>query len=505
MFEKTKSEIASRSPIINLKTSIIRKMVFKPDAMSPDMDTDLREVPAGNSWVPLWSHKCSFPPEIFRKVMLNFIRNPNLNSNYLVRADILLDAPHAAESSVDFDKAQPKITQFRDFSLKSVMVRTLIPRNVLVDKPMDQTCLLYEDSENTEASSSLVVYLSHVSSASEMPFYHPAVHGVGFLHKFNNATQKWTISTHYSFFGNEPRSERLEKTAQHLLAVLHKHGQGAVSGYVKKVHHDQIMPQALVQSTYARLKAKYARKLCQEWVESTDPGKHVFEDLGIAAFLIELWAEMYPKAEDFPGFVDIGCGNGLLVHLLLEEGYSGWGFDARKRKSWSLWSAKAQENLKELVLIPSIIQTAGSVHEVGVQDGSFPKGTFIISNHADELTPWTPILACLSESSFIMIPCCSHAMNGARWRAPPPKGTTGNSSAYASLVAWASTLATDCGFDVEKEMLRIPSTRNAALIGRRRLVPYSNVDIADLIEKNGGSEEWEEHALKLVKAATRGH
>jgi tRNASer (uridine44-2'-O)-methyltransferase len=358
----------------------------------------------------------------------------------------------------------------------------------------------------------------------------------------------------------------------HLLAVLHKHGQGIASGYIKRVKHDIILPQAAVQNTYARLKAKYARAFIEGWAESTNPGKHVFEDLGIAAFLIELWGEMY-KDENFPGFVDIGCGNGLLVNILVQEGYSGWGFDARKRKSWPTYCQKARENLKEMVLIPSIIQkvqlpiqvpqpnqptcpnyakdsrssiiqatepmltnenplhlnskqmktnneadstntTQGlnsdppinkEIQEVGIHNGLFPKGTFIISNHADELTPWTPILASLSQCPFMMIPCCSHALSGARFRAPPPKDASPSTSAFASLVAWVSKLAKDCGWKVEVEMLRIPSTRNTALIGRRRNVPFEDVDIKDLIYDNGGSVGWEANALKLTKTAARGH
>ena len=301
---------------------------------------------------------------------------------------------------------------------------------------------------------------------------------------------------------------------------------------MKRVQHDVIIPQAVVQNTYARLKAKYAKILITNWVEVTDPGKHVFEDLSIAAFLIELWKTLYKDAE-FPGFVDIGCGNGLLVHILAEEGYSGWGFDARKRKSWTTYSSEMQERLKELVLIPSMLRMtstdtnndAGNETEVDHEDikinmsnsqgdlehsdssihnGLFPQGTFIISNHADELTPWTPILANLSRSPFIAIPCCSHALNGARFRAPPPKGAP-SSSAFASLVDWVTSLGKDCGWQMEKEMLRIPSTRNTALIGRHRLVPFEDVEVSTVLANYGGADGWEANAMKLVRGATRGH
>ena len=472
--------------------------------------------------------------------MLNLIRNPNINSNHLFRADISLESPFT-EKLLRKTEITPRITHFKGYDLKTVMIRTMIPRNVVVDKPLDQTCLFYERLEESDEVRSLVIYLPHISSPTESPFYHPAVRGIAFMHRFKPSSQVGSVSIHYSFFESEPRSSKLERTAQHLLAVLHKHGQGTAAGYVKRVNHDVILPQAAVQNTYARLKAKYARVLIEGWVEITDPGKHVFEDLSIAAFLTELWAEMYKELE-FPGFVDIGCGNGLLVHILIEEGYTGWGFDARKRKSWSKHSLMAQENLKELVLIPSIIQkyratTPDSVlnqenihqifghletpdeipvekidglsvketREVGIHDGIFPKGTFIISNHADELTAWTPILANLSESPFMMIPCCSHALSGARFRAPPPKDPGASNSAFASLVAWVSQIATECGWEVEKEMLRIPSTRNTALIGRHRSKPFADVSVRDLVAFYGGATGWEENAQKLVKGATRSH
>ncbi|KAJ8130298.1 hypothetical protein O1611_g3330 [Lasiodiplodia mahajangana] len=289
-------------------------------------------------------------------------------------------------------------------------------------------------------------------------------------------------------------------------------------GYVKRVHHDTIIPQATVQSTYTRLKKKYARKLIEEWVEVTDPTKHCFEDLGIAAFLIELWAEMY-RDSPFPGFVDIGCGNGLLVHILRQEGYSGWGFDARRRKSWDKFadridpasSEETNRSLRQLVLLPAILQdqTQQDTHDGGIaqltHDGVFPRGTFIISNHADELTPWTPVLATISDCPFIMIPCCSHDLSGARFRAAAPKDKGKSSSAYSSLVEWVKQIAHDCGWTVETEMLRIPSTRNTGIIGRNRLENSSSTDILSILRKYGGTSGYVDNAMKLAKTAPRGH
>lgn len=53
--------------------------------------------------------------------------------------------------------------------------------------------------------------------------------------------------------------------------------------------------------------------LLAEWKEVTDPSKHVFEDLAIAAWLMVVWNGMYGEGKGPPGgFVDVGCGNGLL-------------------------------------------------------------------------------------------------------------------------------------------------------------------------------------------------
>ena len=62
----------------------------------------------------------------------------------------------------------------------------------------------------------------------------------------------------------------------------------------------------------------------QIWPENTDPLKFVYEDVAIATYLIVLWErERAEKGLDgLQSFVDLGCGNGLLVHILNSEGVS---------------------------------------------------------------------------------------------------------------------------------------------------------------------------------------
>jgi 16S rRNA G1207 methylase RsmC len=55
-----------------------------------------------------------------------------------------------------------------------------------------------------------------------------------------------------------------------------------------------------------------------DWIEATDPQKHVFEDIGIATFLIALWKQDELTDIEYK-FLDLGCGNGYLNHILTKE------------------------------------------------------------------------------------------------------------------------------------------------------------------------------------------
>lgn len=289
-----------------------------------------------------------------------------------------------------------------------------------------------------------------------------------------------------------------------------------------------------IQDTYARLKIRHAENMCQNWVEEVESPNQVFEQLSLAACLIELWRSMYgvvPAKEEgllpestksFPGFVDIACGTGILVYVLLMEGYKGSGFDACQRKSWATFPPEVRKCLQERIFIPRPFWDVLEPRDIGVEmhAGDFPRNTFIISDHADELTVWTPIMAALSDPvsplPFFVIPCCSRSLAGSSYRYPPPKvdvnamqtsgdsGTTATkvedsreqnaqpasgdlralraikmkertesgflSSMIGSLAAKTMAIAEEVGFDVEKTWLRTPGGVNMALIGGRQQV-----------------------------------
>lgn len=108
-----------------------------------------------------------------------------------------------------------------------------------------------------------------------------------------------------------------------------------------------IVPKELYIATYARLKETHAQKWVQSWPEKTDPRKFVFEDIAIASWLVALWEleraqnqessmEQQTKKQTF---VDLGCGNGLLTHILNEEGHQGTGIDIISRKVWDVYGS----------------------------------------------------------------------------------------------------------------------------------------------------------------------
>ena len=406
---------------------------------------------------------------------------------------------------------RPRTIEFEGFAFDRSIIREMVPRNPRIDRRLVQSCHLYEARKSTsnfrdtnktlnsedDVVDKLVLYLPHVDKPQDMPWYHPCVKALAFRytgrprskseqsqHTGTSQTSqsqdsdpncfRGELSIHIVPFESQTQPDnpsgvgknsddsgadqnRLHRTLLRLLTTIKRHGTGREKGYEKKGRHDSIVPQKRFQDTYTRLKMTYAQSLINAWQEQTDPGKHVFEDLGIAAFLIELWRDMYgvggsdtvetsdSKGPDtggsadpghvkedmknklaFPGFVDVACGNGVLVHILVSEGFTGWGFDARERKSWTGFPSSTRELLKEMLFVPDVF--ASSPQESNnTHNGVFPSGTFIISNHADELTVWTPLMGLLSGGSpFICIPCCSHDFAGQRTRFPkPPKEYTG--------------------------------------------------------------------------------
>lgn len=255
---------------------------------------------------------------------------------------------------------------------------------------------------------------------------------------------------------------------------------------------------------------------------------HCFlKEIGIAVYLMLLWKTTYVGKEkdsitcdiltpwkSWPrppgGFLDLGyvywvvwsishrsrCGAGMLTHVLVAEGYRGRGIDVRARKSWDKYPEATRASLHEHTLDPTQV-----LSEVWESAHYFPDGVFLIGNHvcrqlprlitahprsqSDELTPWLPILSKLTgASAYFSLPCCAWTLDAkfARERVPrlPEAGDrldiaalhlpaemnpSAGQSSYEAYRIWLGRLSVSCGWKIETDILRIPSTRNWAIVG----------------------------------------
>ncbi|OQR74207.1 putative tRNA (uracil-O(2)-)-methyltransferase-like, partial [Tropilaelaps mercedesae] len=199
---------------------------------------------------------------------------------------------------------------------------------------------------------------------------------------------------------------------------------------------------------YVELKGKYGRKLVDVWPEKTDPLKFVYEDITIASYLIALWD---PDGHGRKAsFVDVGCGNGLLVYILILEGHTGLGVDLRKRAIWSLYPPEVQSCLREEPVTPK----------------SRFEQEWWIGNHSDELTPWIPLLATMTNrtAKVFLLPCCPYGLYGKYQRSRP------DLSQYQSYLIYLNEeFLPECGFKVRVDKIRIPSTKRVCLVASERL------------------------------------
>lgn len=215
------------------------------------------------------------------------------------------------------------------------------------------------------------------------------------------------------------------------------------------------------------------------------------------------------------------------VYILSEEGYSGYGLDLRARKSWAAYTPSP--NLITLSLdIPTLLSQLAP---------PFPSNSFLIGNHADELTPWIPFLAAATPgSAFLNIPCCCHRLTErfcsntyvipasflaslpsplhSQFEAtaedstplPLPSGRllepffapsilqTGRYFAYQLYIAHITLLA---GYVPEREALRIPSTKNFGFLGRKRIWEGEGMGEEERLE---GEEKVREEIKKAVES-----
>ncbi|KAB1282913.1 putative tRNA -methyltransferase [Camelus dromedarius] len=223
---------------------------------------------------------------------------------------------------------------------------------------------------------------------------------------------------------------------------------------------------------YQELKEKY-KGMVKVWPEVTDPEKFVYEDVAIAAYLLILWEE--ERAERGltakQSFVDLGCGNGLLVHILsivvLEES----GVFRGQVRGWTpatplarfCVARNAGAFVGECLVFTGFLEGAVTPND----NTLFPEADWLIGNHSDELTPWIPVIAARSSyhCRFFVLPCCFFDFIGKYQRRQSTK------TQYRGYLDFLTEVGSACGFRVEEDCLRIPSTKRVCLIGKSRTYP----------------------------------
>ncbi|KAJ3313347.1 tRNA methyltransferase 44 [Boothiomyces sp. JEL0838] len=342
----------------------------------------------------------------FLTAMETFITEPNYISKALKRAEILSDVKTDGLRII-YRKLVP--AQERD---------PTILQKITITTTLDSAVFEHEAMENFDEPLAL----------SKYPFFYPK------YQKFQYVYDKETVSIRTLEFPSFPQD--FKKIWTRILNFMVKFSIGTKNGYEKKVHHDQLVSKVEYQDLYQELKNKY-KHWVSDW-DSLDPAKHVYEDIGIATFLILLWKT---KSEKEYQFVDLGCGNGFLVYILNSEGYKGYGIDLTKRKFWD----KLSTNLTERPLL--------------FEQESFENVEYLIGNHPDELTLWIPIIAAKNNNHFVIIPCCLHNLDGSKY--------TKKQDGKGRFHTYIDEIKKECnelGYQVNQEHLRIPSTKNIALV-----------------------------------------
>ncbi|XP_022701309.1 probable tRNA (uracil-O(2)-)-methyltransferase isoform X2 [Varroa jacobsoni] len=368
------------------------------------------------------------PSECFPSIAWIFLTKPHVFDGRLAGGDILVCQQDSSQQRVPVSASVPQLSQNDILRLR----RILVPKNHRRFSGVYEECRLqlHELSIFTERSAD--------DQGSNLE---PVVRGpFKFVLRFDDNDKCVSLST-----SSDPCPRLTTKLFDRIERWAH--------GVVRQDKQIQVASLGLVSvERYSRiywdLKLKYGPELIKIWPEKTDPLKFVFEDLAIASYLIALWDPEDDGRKT--SFVDIGCGNGLLVYILILEGHMGLGIDVRKRRIWSLYPPKVSDFLREEPVTPQ----------------SRFDAEWWIGNHSDELTPWIPLLASMSSSTakVFLLPCCPYGLYGKYQRTKP------DLSQYQSyLIHLKEDFLPKCGFKVRIDKIRIPSTKRICMVLSERL------------------------------------
>lgn len=83
------------------------------------------------------------------------------------------------------------------------------------------------------------------------------------------------------------------------------------------------------------------------------------------------------------------------------------------------------------------------------------------------MTPWIPVIAARSgyKTRFISLPCCFWDFDG---KFVPSDSKIGK---YKTYLQYLEKISATCGYKVQEDFMRIPSTKNVALVALERSFP----------------------------------
>ncbi|ORZ24566.1 hypothetical protein BCR42DRAFT_366002, partial [Absidia repens] len=419
--------------------------LFNSNTTNIDSDAGVKSSP----WYTLIEQSVPTSRTAFWETVKRWTAEPQYAIPPIEKADIISTIATDTGHSVNKD----------DLAFETV-VRHLIPKRKTKDSMLSETVKYYEYFTEDSIYEGRVTYQPDISATVEdLPFYYPKVLAYGFTFTSTSVdsdcsgTLRLQIQPVQSTGIPVIADQKMRKALETIIHKLFKWCIQARIGYKKKAHHDSLVPKDVYLHKYQEIKTKYAGVLVSSWTEKTDPRKFVYEDIAIASYLICLWLMEEEQTKLKPTFVDLGCGNGLLTYLLSKEGYNGFGVDMASRR---IWKKLCDDDEKSDMLKVEALYPATVTYQAD----------WIIGNHADELVPWVPIITTKSGNNckFFVIPCCLYGLDGSR-TLPLMNEEGGKYRAYTNYI---KKIATQCGFDCEEDYLRIPSTKNIALIGRNR-------------------------------------
>lgn len=182
-----------------------------------------------------------------------------------------------SESADGFDIPHG-VPSLEGFAPRWSIHRKLLARRPGRDASLEQHCTLYGASNDggTDPTPATVLILTPiVEEGSSLPYYHPRVSHLAFRYVPLSPPM---LQIEVVPLPDTPldMGGRLYRTCLALLETLHRYGWGALVHYKKRVTHDCVVPREAYQDLYLVLRERH-KYLINEWHESTDPLKHVFE------------------------------------------------------------------------------------------------------------------------------------------------------------------------------------------------------------------------------------